>query len=96
LGGWHDEALVGLLGQLAELDDGLAGVGYGHDDYDDLLALLAGPPDLDDLADDYNPDDDDQRLATVRLTVPPDVADRWKLHAAAFDSDGDALASLLA
>lgn len=52
LGGWVDDALVGLLGELAGVPDGLVGVGYTGSDIDHLRALLGdiedGPPDDDD------------------------------------------------
>src|SRR5699024_581760 len=41
LGGWDQTALVDLLEQLAEYDDGLDGVGYDGDDLDTLKAQLA-------------------------------------------------------
>lgn len=40
LGGWVDDALVGLLGELAEVPDGLVGVGYTSSDLDHLRDQL--------------------------------------------------------
>ena len=49
LGGWVDESLLGLLDGLADVEDGLVGVGYTGSDIDHLRALLGdiedGPPD---------------------------------------------------
>lgn len=51
LGGWVDESLLGLLDGLADVEDGLVGVGYTGSDIDHLRALLGGiedgPPDDD-------------------------------------------------
>lgn len=40
LGGWDDRALVDLLDDLANQDDGLVGVGFDTADLDDLMARL--------------------------------------------------------
>lgn len=51
LGGWVDESLLGLLDGLADVEDGLVGVGYTGSDIDHLRTLLGdiedGPPDDD-------------------------------------------------
>lgn len=57
LGGWHDDALAGLLERLAEDEGGLAGSGFDGDDLDELRARLNGPLATDDqsgmLSDQY-------------------------------------------
>ena len=54
LGGWVDDALLGLLDGLAEEDDGLVGVGYTGGDLDRLRDLL----DADDSEDGEDGDGD--------------------------------------
>ena len=95
-GGWVDDDLATLLGRLSAIDAGFAGVGFDDDDLADLRARLAGPPDLDALADGYDPDGDPTaNYVVVKLKVPPDVADAWNDHAAGFASDADALTAVL-
>lgn len=69
LGGWDEDALVGLLDRLSEVEDGLVGVGYGAADIDRLREQLA------DLDDGYDPAADDGRGAadatTFAVLVPP-------------------------
>jgi hypothetical protein len=95
-GGWLNEPLADLLDRLAEIDDGFAGVGFDDKDLADLRARLAGPPDLDELAAGYDPDGDPTaNHVKVVLVVPPDVADRWSLHASEYADDGTALLAAL-
>jgi hypothetical protein len=95
-GGWLNQPLLDLLDRLAEIDDGFAGVGFDLDDVDDLRALLAGPPDLDALADEYDPDGDPYSgWPTLRFVVPPDVAKRWDAHVQQHETEAHALAALL-
>lgn len=95
-GGWVTDSLTGLLGRLAEIDDGLAGVGFDDRDLADLRARLAGPPDLDDLANGYDPDGDPfAHYVKVVAKVPPEVATRWSKYASRFDDDAGALVAAL-
>lgn len=48
LGGWVDDALLDLLDDLDDTEDGLAGVGYGEDDIEALRARLEELEDGDD------------------------------------------------
>lgn len=59
LGGWADDALVELLGELAEQPDGLDGVGYFDSDVEDLQAKL------DQIADEPSSDDTSHHSETV-------------------------------
>lgn len=47
LGGWVDESLLELLGELAEVPDGLDGVGYHDSDIEALRASFDEVPDFD-------------------------------------------------
>ena len=94
-GGWHDAALVDLLARLDAVDGGFDGVGFDSHDLDDLRALLEGVDDLDDIADGYDPDDPGN-LPVLRLQVERGVMDRWKVHAAGYTTDTEALSALFA
>lgn len=51
-GGWHENSLLDLLDRLAELDDGLDGVGWADDEIAELRARLGEyAPDFDPLDD---------------------------------------------
>lgn len=56
-GGWDDQALAGLLDQLATVDNGLDGIGYVGDDLGELRDRLDAlmPPDPTDDPDDVDP-----------------------------------------
>lgn len=84
LGGWDQTALVDLLEQLAEYDDGLDGVGYDGDDLDTLKAQLAY---LDEPDNESELDSDESErigLALLDVTLPdpshtPTEGDMYKL-----------------
>lgn len=83
LGGWEDESLLRLLEELEESGDGFDGVGFSAVDMDDLKHLLEDVPDLDELADEFDPDNvpgsGDGGAAVIKLTDPA-LIDTW--HAA--------------
>lgn len=54
LGGWVDDALLDLLDDLAEMEDGFAGVGFDQDALDDLRAVLDEQPSDDSFLDDLS------------------------------------------
>lgn len=85
-GGWLDDLLVQVLGPLRDAD-ALAGIGYTEHDVDDMLAHLAPPPDLDDLADQYGDPDPTLLWPVLRFKVPPLVRDRF--YTATRDVPGD-------
>ena len=86
---YDDHALADLLKSLHESTGTLAGTGYDGDDLDDLVALLDGPPDLDNMAEPEPP--------TPRLTlqVTDETASRWIAHRAGHTTDDDALVAIL-
>lgn len=51
LGGWDDEALLDLLSELDDLDDGLQGVGFDGSDLDELRERVAAAAQMDFLSD---------------------------------------------
>ena len=95
LGGYDDDVLVELLQQLADDDTGLDGTGYTDDALDALLALNAGPADLDALAEEYGEPRDDDHHVSVRLSLEPITASRWDEHRRGWDTDTEALEALL-
>jgi len=95
---YDDQALADILtGIIAEVGPiGLDGTGFDTDDLDDIIRMIDGPPDLDDLADNYDDDGDpDANYAVLKLKVPPHVQSAWNIHRAEHASDGDALEELL-
>lgn len=101
LGGWQDEALVDLLADLAEVEDGLDGVGFTVDDLTDLQQLIDdGGADLDDLAEQWDGQSGLEPPQPQPVTVIPlydhEVAKMWNAH---LDSTGaqpdDAIRALL-
>lgn len=56
LGGWVDESLLTLLDEISASGSGFEGVGFSETDMDDLKHLLEDVPDLDELANEYDPD----------------------------------------
>jgi ParB-like chromosome segregation protein Spo0J len=87
---YNDNMLSELLQDLHTATGTLDGTGYTEDDLDDLLSLLNGPPDLDDMSD--PPTIDGERLT---LIIQPNTADQWQNHRAEYDTDDAALAALL-
>ena len=95
LGGYDDTILAELLQQLADDDMGLDGTGYTDDALDALLALNAGPTDLDALAEEYGEPRDDDHHVSVRLSLDPITASQWDEHRRGWDTDTEALDALL-
>lgn len=95
LGGYDDQVLADLLQQLADDDMGLDGTGYTDDALEALLALNAGPVDLDALAEEYGEPRDDDHHVSVRLSLESITASRWDEHRRGWDTDTEALDALL-
>ena len=76
-GGWDQGLLADLLQGVAELPGGLQGVGYSNDDLADLLALVAGPPDLDTLASQLGDPLPEDFWPVLRFKVPPELRNRY-------------------
>jgi ParB family chromosome partitioning protein len=92
LGSYDDD---GLLDLLESLGDDLSGTGYADDDVQMLRDIADAAPSLDDLADEYGEPEEQDTWITVRLRVPPVVADQWQDWANPFDSDEEAFEALL-
>jgi hypothetical protein len=79
MGGWVDQTLLDLLDDIEKSGAGFEGVGYSDTDLDDLRHLLEDVPDLDALADEYNPDTaggGGAKAVTVKLS-DPGLIDLW-------------------
>lgn len=62
----------------------------------DQLAMLEGPPPLDDLADEYSPPGEgDPDPSWLRIEVNDELLDRWKDHRVEYETDAEALDALL-
>lgn len=73
LGGWVDDALLDILDTLTEEEDGLAGVGFEHDEVDDLrerLQALADGEDPDGAGSTGEPGTDLGETYTMKTDVP--------------------------
>lgn len=92
LGSYDDD---GLLDLLESLGDDLSGTGYADDDVQMLRDIADAAPSLDDLADEYGEPEEQDTWITVRLRVPPAVADQWQDWANPFDTDVEAFEALL-
>ena len=92
LGGWVDDALLDMLQELSEMEDGLAGVGFSDADREALEALTNRvheddtDRDLDALADEFGDPTDDDALVRVVLKVPADLAKELNAHIDSFES----------
>lgn len=96
LADYDDAKLAELLRDLVTNTGTLDGTGYDGDDLDDLENLLAGPPDLDDLANTRdNTTHDTASTVTVTMTVQPTTATAWREHVKAYTDDDEALTALL-
>lgn len=99
VGGWVDDALLGLLDELSQVEDGFEGVGYSERDLADLQSLLSGPPDLDDLADEWDVESglkDDDTPNTVKIVLKtPRVVGEWEQFREEFTGDEEAITALL-
>lgn len=77
-GGWDDHKLATLLADVRASDDLLVGLaGFDGDRLDDLLAGVAPPPTLDQLAHEYGEPDDEAGWPVIRVLVPHAVYNRW-------------------
>lgn len=73
-GGWDERALAEWLDEIGDVDADLLEVtGFSREDLDDMLAALAPPPDLDDLANEYGDPDDSDLWPVIRVKVPPHI-----------------------
>lgn len=94
---YDEAALVDVLRELEAMQGSLQGTGYTPDDLQDLLAKLAGPPDLEELAraaEARTSDNDKSGWLTLRGLDQP-LLSRWKEHRALYGSDAEALRVLL-
>jgi hypothetical protein len=91
LGGFDTEELVALLEGFGE---DIEGLGFTETDIKMLADLHAGPPDLDDLAEEHGDPQPTDTHEGIRLKLDPAVHARWIDHRAAFDSDTEAMAAL--
>lgn len=77
-GGWRADPLAALLDELSKVDGGLVGVGYSPTEVDDLLATIAPPPSLDELARRHGESKAEDFWPTVKFTVPPELRARYE------------------
>lgn len=96
LGGWVDEALLDLLNDLVEDEDGLLGVGFTGNEVEDLRASLDGLADLDldETGDEW---DGESGLGSEGISIrvkDATLVATWKQHAAEHDGDEAALRAL--
>ncbi|MDK8593455.1 ParB N-terminal domain-containing protein [Corynebacterium accolens] len=85
---YNNEALADLLDWLPDLD----ATGYEQADLD---ALLDGLNTVEELPEEEAQDTPYADLITVRLQLPPHLAQQWLAHSMAFDSAEEALEHLL-
>lgn len=86
--GYNNEALADLLDWLPDLD----ATGYEQADLD---ALLDGLNTVEELPEEEAQDTPYADFITVRLQLPPHLAQQWLAHSMAFDSAEEALEHLL-
>jgi hypothetical protein len=91
LGDYDDTVLLELLRTLPDLD----GTGYTTTDLEALADIVAGAPDLDDLADEVGDPTDDDTLAALSLKVEPQLKQAWIKHRKDFSDDSAAFSTLL-
>jgi len=75
-GGWNQEVLAQMLADLNNVSDGLVGTGYSPERVNDLLAVLAPPPDLEELAAKLGTPEPEDFWPILRFRVSPAVRDR--------------------
>ena len=75
-GGWIEDDLVAMLTRL-DTASLLDVTGFGRDDFDDLVARLGPPPDLDDLGDKYGDPDPSRMWPVLRFKVPTEMRARY-------------------
>mgnify|MGYP000912660870 CR=1 FL=1 len=63
---------------------------FREDELDALLALVQGPPSLDDLAEMYGDPDERDFWPFIRVQVSPYTFDLWQSFMDALDGDDDA------
>ncbi|MDK4269245.1 ParB N-terminal domain-containing protein [Corynebacterium accolens] len=86
--GYNNEALADLLDWLPDLD----ATGYEQADLD---ALLDGLNTVEELPEEEAQENPYADFITVRLQLPPHLAQQWLAHSMAFDSAEEALEHLL-
>lgn len=100
VGGWVDDALLDALADLTQdgEEDALVGIGFDAKELDDLRNRLDSPPDLDDLADQWD-GETGMKPKDTPLTIvltDPDLLDQWNGYVESeHGSNDDALRSLL-
>lgn len=91
-----ERALAELLTDLAQqTSEGLAGTGFDGQALDDLVAFVAGPPDLDELARNLGAPEMSDFWPVVRLVVPAPLRDRWEAATKHLGSDSEKLEFVL-
>lgn len=87
LGGWVDDALLDLLDDLADMEDGLVGVGFTEEDREALehltFDLESGPRDLDELHQVVGDPTPEDSLRRVQLLVDAETAEELGARLAA-------------
>lgn len=91
LGGYDDAQLLDLLRTLPDLD----GTGYTDLDMEALADIVAGAPDLDDLADETDFDDEEGPENLSLRKIDPHTRRLWEIHRKEFSDDDTALLRLL-
>lgn len=91
LGSFDDEMLLDLLRGLPDL----AGTGYDAIALAALEDIVAGAPDLDDLADELGPEEPEDAATLSLKRVEPHTKRLWEEHRAGFSDDNTALLRLL-
>lgn len=99
MGGWVDETLLDLLQSISDSGNGFEGIGYSETDMDDLKHLLEDVPDLDALADEWDPDavpgSGSGKAVTIKLMDVGLIA-AWHEARDSAKNDDEAFRSLLA
>lgn len=100
LGGWVDDALLDMLDELSDIEDGYEGVGFTEKDREDLARLVGETgPDLDDLADGWDGSgvgDSTGSGEGVTITLTSlEVIEKWEALRAGHDTDDAALLALM-
>ena len=91
IGGYDDAQLLDLLRGLPDL----AGTGYTDFDLDALADIVAGAPDLDDLAAELGPDEEEGPGSLSLKKIDPHTRRLWDEHRKGFADDDSALLRLL-
>jgi hypothetical protein len=91
-GGWTDRTLAEQMQMLTNTAAGLTGVGFSQEQFDDLLARLAGPPTLEALAAQHGEPDPRDLWPVLRFSVSPDLRDAYVALRARWLPDEDGVA----